>query len=157
MKHISKADIERMSEDQLRTYAKQHKVENYDVLDADSLEKALIATVEGHAKPADPKPDGDSEKDRKRVWFKLLADQRATGDAPVFASYNGNAIMVHRNKWVPLPIEYLPCFTDAVEKQVTIQKDGSSKESDVPRYNFQYQPLTDINTPPDGGEPAHGF
>ena len=152
-KTLTVSDISRMSEGQLRAYGKEYGVENADSLPVDDLAKKLTTVVEGSGVPDKPKKKAKKDE-RKRVWFKVMPDQRAAGDAPVFASVNGKTVMVHRNKWVPLPKTYLSCFRDAVETVVTTLKDGSTRLSQVPRYNFQTRPLTDINSPPDG-EASH--
>ena len=156
MKKLTISDIERMSEDQMRSVGKHYNVANADTLPVDQLESFLKAAIE-HPQPVAGKTDSTSKKDdRKRVWFKLMADQNIGGDAPVFAALQGNSIMVHRNTWVPLPVSFLPCFSDAVETVVTTLKDGSTRTNDVPRYNFMVLPLTDINTPPESGEAMAG-
>ena len=157
-KTLTVSDISRMSEGQLRAYGKEYGVENADALPVDDLARQLTTVVQGAGAPAKPAKKGKKKDDRKKVWFKVMPDQRAAGDAPVFISLNGDTCLVHRNKWVPLPKTYLTCFTGAVETAVTTLKDGSTRTSDVPRYNFQTRPLTDINSPPDGeASHADGF
>ena len=161
MKKLTLSDIERMSEEQLRLAGKFYHIANYNTVSVADLEAALKKTVNSSVpeKPEKAASPGEREKpdERKRVWFKLLPDQRIGGDAPVFAALQGNSIMVHRNAWVPLPSKYMPCFRDAVETVVTTLKDGSTKTSDVPRYNYQVKPLVDIDTPPDEGMIEAGF
>ena len=140
-----------MTEDQLRAAGQSLGLANAKDLSVDELEKALKQTISTSAAKVESKPE-TPKHDKDRVWFKLMPDQKAAGDAPVFAGLQGQTIMVHRNTWVPLPKKYLPCFRDAVETIVTTLKDGTTRTSDVPRYNFQIQPLTNVNTPPDDGK-----
>ena len=136
-------------------------VSHADELQVDDLEKKVKQAVESNTPaappPKEPPKKKDSKKEKDRLWFKLMPDQKAGGDAPVFAALQGQSIMVHRNTWVPLPKKYLSCFKDAVETVMTMLEDGSNKISHVPRYNYQVKPLTDIDTPPDGGVEDEGF
>lgn len=164
-------DIDRMSLRQLRFYAVQAKIKNAVDMTEEELVKTMKTAVDTltldisdawlkpkttakvKATPDQTTPDPMTvakPSGRTKVWFRIMADSRATGDAPVFAGHNGHAIMVHRNKWVPLPVTYLPCFENAVETRVTVNKDGSTTTRQVPRYNFQTSPLNDERQPPEG-------
>ena len=160
-------DIDRMSLRQLRFYAVQAKIKNAVDLPEEELVKTMKAAVntlaldisESLLKPdrtikakatSDQTTSVAGSASRTKVWFRIMADIKATGDAPVFAGHNGHAIMVHRNKWVPLPVTYLPCFQNAVETRVMVNKDGSTQTRQVPRYNFQTMPLNDERQPPEG-------
>ena len=160
-------DIDRMTTRQLRFYAEQAKIKNAVDLPEEELVRTMKAAVDTltleisdawlkknsaamvKATSGQTTPVAGSAS-RTKVWFRIMADIKATGDAPVFAGHNGHAIMVHRNKWVPLPVTYLPCFQNAVETRVMVNKDGSTQTRKVPRYNFQTMPLNDERQPPEG-------
>ena len=153
---LLRKELEKKTDIEIRNLGRDYDVEGWQTMEGYELKRQVLeAIIDSEISKEESEVEEPIEEpkktERERIWFKLNADQRIAGDAPVFASSNGNAIMIHRNEWVPLPVEYMPCFADAVETVAVMQKNGDIKMTDVLRYNYQTQPLTDINQPPDGG------
>lgn len=85
-------------------------------------------------------PEGSREE---RVWFKVASGEGKMGKSPMFASLNGESILVKRGEWVQLKKKFLGMLQDAVVTEVDQDREGEKTLRDVPRFNYQVRSLSE--------------
>ncbi len=114
----------------------------------------------GMSAPDEDKP-GHSEKSKappkksERVWFKVMAGSQSHEKQDVFASLNGESVLIKRNHWVKLPRKFLSVFDCAIQTQM--ERMGDEKEDrfierQVPRFNVQIRTI-EQGIPPEKSRP----
>lgn len=118
------------------------------------------ARAEAELKTDGPEPEPDSRPDEgvpvnpekspavskggsktDRVWFKVMAGSQAHEKHDVFASINGDSVLIKRNHWVKLPRKFLSIFENAVQTEMVKLEDESVVERQVPRFNTQIRTI----------------
>ena len=101
----------------------------------------------GEGKPENPEasepPKVKVKLKSERVWFKVMAGTQAHEKHDVFASLNGESVLIKRNHWVKLPRKFLSIFENAVQTQMENQDDDRVIERQVPRFNVQVREIED--------------
>ena len=110
---------------------------------AERKKKKEVADDQPEPEP-DPEPEPEPESEPPvddRVWFRVAAGSSALEQADVFASLNGESILIKRGHWIKLKKKFLPVFRDAIITMVEITKEGDKVARDVPRFNYSVRSL----------------
>ncbi len=105
-------------------------------------EPKVNTTKEGPA-TTEPMPSLKAPNGNDRVWFKVMAGSQEHEKNDVFASLNGETMLVKRNHWVQLKSKFLPVFEDAVQTEVYLDDDDEPQIRDVPRFNYLIRTLAE--------------
>lgn len=108
----------------------------------------------GEGRPENPEASAAPVKDRKneRVWFKIAMGSQKSERNDVFASLNGESVLIKRNHWVKLPRKFLAVFENAIHTQMERQENDEIIERQVPRFNVQIRTI-EQGIPPEKSRP----
>ena len=108
--------------------------------------------------PENPEPSPPPKKASKaagneRVWFRVSAGSAAHEKNDVFASLNGESVLIKRNHWVKLPKKFLAVFEHAIQTEFEMTEDDNLLERQVPRFNIQIRTI-EQGLPPEKCRPV---